>query len=64
MPRPKKDAKVLNIKLASSVYVRLEEFCEETGINKTLAVERILNLYFSEYFSRPLEERLANMWKR
>ena len=29
MPRQKKDAKILNIKLASSVNEQLERFCEK-----------------------------------
>ena len=34
MPRSKKDAKILNIKLATPVYEKLEEFCEEVGYAK------------------------------
>lgn len=34
MPRTKKDAKILNIKLATPINDQLEQFCEETGLNK------------------------------
>ena len=51
MPRQKKDAKILNIKLAKEISDQLEQFCEESGISK------ILSKYFEEYFSRPEEER-------
>lgn len=57
MPRPKKDGKVLNIKLSVSVYDKLEEFCDESGQTKTLAVERFLNKCLNEYFSKPESER-------
>lgn len=57
MPRQKKDAKILNIKLAKEISDQLEQFSEESGISKTVATEKILSKYFEEYFSRPEEER-------
>lgn len=57
MPRQKKDAKILNIKLATQVNDQLEAFCEETGMTKTVAVEKILQHYFAEYFQKPKTER-------
>ena len=57
MPRQKKDAKILNIKLAKEISDQLEQFCEESGISKTVATEKILSKYFEEYFSRQEEER-------
>ena len=57
MPRQKKDAKILNIKLAKEISDQLEQFCEGSGISKTVATEKILSKYFEEYFSRPEEER-------
>lgn len=57
MPRQKKDAKILNIKLAKEVSDQLEQFCEETGMSKTIATEKILSQYFDEYFRRPEEDR-------
>ncbi|WP_270433670.1 hypothetical protein [Holdemanella biformis] len=56
MPRQKKDAKILNIKLAREISNQLEQFCEELGISKTVATEKILSKYFEEYFSRLEEE--------
>jgi len=53
MPRPKKDSKVLNIKLAKEVSDQLEMFCEESGMTKTVATEKILSNYFGSYFSKP-----------
>lgn len=57
MPRQKKDAKIINIKLAREISNQLEQFCEESGISKTVATEKILSKYFEEYFSRLEEER-------
>ena len=57
MPRQKKDAKILNIKLAKEISNQLEQFCEESGISKTVATEKKLSKYFEEYFSRLEEER-------
>ena len=57
MPRQKKDAKILNIKLAKEISDQLEQFCKESGISKTVATEKILSKYFEEYFSIPEEER-------
>lgn len=57
MPRGKKDAKILNIRLATPVYDRLEEFCDESGMTKTVATEKIFMQFFDSYFERPEAER-------
>lgn len=57
MPRQKKEAKSLNIKLAANIHDLLEQFCEETGMTKTTAVEKILRQYFEGYFKKAKEER-------
>ena len=57
MPRPKKDARQLSIKLDATVHDKLDRFAEETGINKTVAVEKILTRYLDEYFDKPEAER-------
>ena len=57
MARTKKDAKILNIKLDREIHEQLEKFCEESGLTKTIAVERILQHYFQEYFKRSKEDR-------
>ena len=58
MPREKKDARYLNIKLSSDIYDQLDRFCAETGINKTAATEKIMKRFFKEYFERPEKERI------
>ena len=57
MPREKKDAKILNIKLATPVYDQLSHFCDESGLSKTIATEKILSQFFEMYFEKPVEER-------
>lgn len=57
MPRTKKDARILNIKLASPVYDQLDKFCEESGMSKTVATEKIMQQFFDEYFKRDEAER-------
>lgn len=53
----KKDAKILNVKLATSVCERLEEFCDESDMSKTVSVENIFTQFFNEYFHRLESER-------
>lgn len=60
MPRAKKDAKTLNIKLSAPIHDKLERFCEESGQSKTVAVERFLNRCLDEYFNKPEETRKMN----
>ncbi len=60
MPRAKKDAKILNVKLSTPIYEKLEKFCEESGQSKTVAVERFLNKCLDEYFEKPEETRKMN----
>ena len=53
MPRTKKDARILNIKLSSPIYDKLDAFCEESGMSKTVATEKI----FDQFFEVPETER-------
>ena len=55
--RQKKDYKMLNIKLASNISDQLEQFCEETGLSKTAATEKIFEQFFHGYFSKDKEDR-------
>ena len=60
MPRQKKNAKVLNIKLSAPIDEKLKRFCEESGQTKTMAVERFLDKCLDEYFEKPEKERMVN----
>lgn len=57
MPRERKDAKLLNIKLDREVHEQLEKFCAESGMTKTMATEKILAQFFEDYFKRPEDSR-------
>jgi RecB family exonuclease len=47
MARPKsKESKSVNINMDVSVLASLEAYCEETGLPKTTAIERILKQFF------------------
>lgn len=48
MPRQKKEAKILNINLAASVYNDLEQFCTESGFTKTVVVEKAIAAYLED----------------
>lgn len=58
MPREKKDYRNFNIKLATPVYEMLEQFCEENGITKTAATEKIMSKYLEDYFKKKKTERI------
>lgn len=42
--------KVFNLYIEREVLEKLEVYCEETGLTKTKAIERILNSYLKSYF--------------
>ena len=42
MPKPKKDAKKATFYLSNEIIEKLEQYCEETGLSKTVAVERFI----------------------
>ncbi len=48
MARAKKNGKYVNYYIDATVVERLEQYCEETGLTKTMALERILKAYFAE----------------
>lgn len=49
MARPKKNGTYLNVCIEKSIYEELEQFCEEAGQTKTIAVERALAEYLEDY---------------
>lgn len=48
MGRPAKDGKALNLYIEAEIADRLEQYCYDTGITKTAAIERILESYFDD----------------
>ena len=45
MARPKKDSQVVNLNIERSIYDKFVEFCDNTGLTKTVVVERALEMY-------------------
>ena len=57
MAQRKKDSRALNVLLATTVFEQLEQFCEESGLSKTVAVERIMGQFFQNYFDKSVDDR-------
>ena len=57
MAQIKKDYVALHIKMDAELMKKLQKFCEETGLSKTAATEKILDRFFAEYFSKPRIDR-------
>ena len=55
MPRPRKDASSAHFYLARDVQEMLEHYCNETGLSKTTAVERMLRKGMNDYFAENLK---------
>lgn len=49
MPQHKKDFKLLNCKIEKEIADMLNQFSEETGLSKTVTVERALKAYIEKY---------------
>lgn len=56
MPRPKKDGVKINYYIRRDIKEKLDAYCEEKGQTATLAIERILDDYLSEYFMEKKRE--------
>ena len=52
MARPKKDCIPVSARLSTSVVERLNQFCEDSGQSKTVAIERAITAYIDEYEKR------------
>ncbi len=37
---------------SKKTFERLEKFCEDSGLGKTVTLERALNMYMDEYYGR------------
>ena len=55
MPREKKDAKNFACKFDREIFERLEEFCQLSGQNKTMVVERAVQKYLDENLEKVRE---------
>ena len=48
MARLKKESTPVNVKMENSIYNMLEEFCQLTGLSKTVVVEKAVEQYVSK----------------
>ncbi|MBQ3378654.1 MAG: hypothetical protein IJG50_02175 [Clostridia bacterium] len=55
MPRQKKDAKNFACKFDREIFEKLEEFCQISGQNKTLVVERAVKKYLEKNLEKMRE---------
>ena len=53
MSREKKDSKAFSCKFEREIFERLEEFCKLSGQNKTVVVERALEMYIDAMNENP-----------
>lgn len=49
MAREKKDGRHINLYIQREIIEMLEQYCEETGQTKTVAIERALKKYLFEH---------------
>jgi len=52
MPRLKKDNHPISIRMEQDLYDRLNQFVEDSGQPKTVAIERALEMYLNDYYSK------------
>ncbi len=49
MARPKKESHPITIRMAQELFDRLNDFCDRSGLSKTVAIERALTEYINAY---------------
>lgn len=49
MAKAKKVSQPLSIRMDKLTFDRLNEYCEDSGQSKTVAIERAINKYIDEY---------------
>lgn len=50
MPRAKKESVPISARIEKVTFERLEKFCEDSGLGKTVTLERALNMYMDAYY--------------
>ena len=49
MTREKKNNHPVTLRMDAEVYKKLNEYCKETGLSKTVAIERAIMLSIEQY---------------
>ena len=57
MAQIKKNAKNISMKMDKTVSDKLDLFWQETGLCRTVAVEKILDKHLTEYLAQPKNKR-------
>ena len=52
MARPKKDNVPVSLRIEKELFDRLNQFCEDSGQSKTVAMERALTMYIDDYYEK------------
>lgn len=52
MPRAKKESVPISARIEKRTFERLEKFCKDSGLGKTVTLERALNMYMDEYYGK------------
>jgi predicted DNA-binding protein len=52
MARPKKDNVPVSLRIEKELFDRLNQFCEDSGQPKTVAMERALTMYIDDYYEK------------
>lgn len=52
MPRAQKPHHPVTVRLEQGVYEKLNQFCEDSGQPKTVAIERALAMYIKDYYDK------------
>lgn len=59
MARPKtRDYKAISLNMDVKVLEKLERYCEETGRTKTMAIERILDKFLTDYCAKQSADKV------
>lgn len=56
MAKQKKESKPCSLRMEATLYERLDEFCQETGISKTAVLEKGAIAFMDNYISKMKEE--------
>lgn len=52
MAKARKENVPVSVRMEKSIYERLNQFCEDSGQSKTVAVERALEMYIDDYYEK------------
>ena len=60
MPRIKKEGTYINCKIDAGIAKELDSFCEQTGLSKTVTIERALKQYFDKQTDFPAFQKVSS----